>query len=615
MSSAESSAAEDPSKGKRKDKAPRKREFVTRSRTGCITCRIRRVRCDEQKPFCNRCLSTGRKCDGYGEMPDRVAETSLTSRATGSATGCSPYGMVPVPRHPRVALPRSNEQELRSYQFFVDVTAPTLAGVFDSEFWMTEIPRICHYDPAIWHATVSLGAVHENYNTAPGTVSTALPADFATRQFNASIKHLTQLSSSQDLREERWRALTASILFAYLSSLQGLQAQSELHLTAAKNMIKELENDMTHGPGSGEPIQARIFKNSPVPYENLRSIVANLEFHNRYLKLSGMTEAPTLLDDINMYASWRYYSAPRIADSSTLCMHGKCVPSRATPENLARASQVFESLLNALFVQTYQNIPEVGRLAMGDDHMVNETLAHRKQAHARAFGELNAAVNMFVLDTISPCSCFELPDNLDPRLATAAASSPRKLPSGQPFDKEIDTLRLFQATCAPLIHNRLSSNAPAEVNLPTADEQEMVETRFTEMLDIAERVLKVSSSNPKAGAPDFVPNLSVLRPLLIVGHNGSTMPIRRRALELLRRYPRLDGLLDSALIAALLEVSMQRELELAEEARQRGEPVPMHVKMYEMGVNRTGARSARVEMQSWGEYLENRPGTETVLTW
>ncbi|KAH3001521.1 hypothetical protein KXV73_001875, partial [Aspergillus fumigatus] len=41
------------------------RTGVSRSRRGCLTCKVRRVKCDEEKPTCCRCRSTGRKCDGY----------------------------------------------------------------------------------------------------------------------------------------------------------------------------------------------------------------------------------------------------------------------------------------------------------------------------------------------------------------------------------------------------------------------------------------------------------------------------------------------------------------------------------------------------------------------
>ncbi|KAH8701545.1 hypothetical protein BGW36DRAFT_371084, partial [Talaromyces proteolyticus] len=39
-----------------------------KSRGGCITCKIRRKKCDEMRPSCQRCTGTGRKCDGYLSM-------------------------------------------------------------------------------------------------------------------------------------------------------------------------------------------------------------------------------------------------------------------------------------------------------------------------------------------------------------------------------------------------------------------------------------------------------------------------------------------------------------------------------------------------------------------
>ncbi|KAF5240682.1 hypothetical protein FAUST_4208 [Fusarium austroamericanum] len=34
-------------------------------KTGCRTCRIRKIKCDEGQPFCEKCVKTGRTCDGY----------------------------------------------------------------------------------------------------------------------------------------------------------------------------------------------------------------------------------------------------------------------------------------------------------------------------------------------------------------------------------------------------------------------------------------------------------------------------------------------------------------------------------------------------------------------
>ncbi|KAL7823940.1 hypothetical protein V8C26DRAFT_384359 [Trichoderma gracile] len=40
-------------------------EVKRRTRTGCLTCRARRVKCDEQKPACNRCVNANVECAGY----------------------------------------------------------------------------------------------------------------------------------------------------------------------------------------------------------------------------------------------------------------------------------------------------------------------------------------------------------------------------------------------------------------------------------------------------------------------------------------------------------------------------------------------------------------------
>ncbi|KAJ5810885.1 hypothetical protein N7447_010401, partial [Penicillium robsamsonii] len=49
--------------------ARRRRKWAPKLKSGCMTCKVRRVKCDEEKPHCRRCMSTGRKCDGYAHPP------------------------------------------------------------------------------------------------------------------------------------------------------------------------------------------------------------------------------------------------------------------------------------------------------------------------------------------------------------------------------------------------------------------------------------------------------------------------------------------------------------------------------------------------------------------
>ncbi|KAL2349610.1 hypothetical protein BJ546DRAFT_725193 [Cryomyces antarcticus] len=46
-------------------------------KTGCITRKIRHVKCDERKPECSRCTGTGRRCDGYTNETGRAVDATL----------------------------------------------------------------------------------------------------------------------------------------------------------------------------------------------------------------------------------------------------------------------------------------------------------------------------------------------------------------------------------------------------------------------------------------------------------------------------------------------------------------------------------------------------------
>ncbi|OAA62346.1 DUF300 domain protein [Cordyceps fumosorosea ARSEF 2679] len=52
---------------------PRKKKWTTRARTGCLTCRARRVKCDEARPDCRRCTTSRIPCRGY-ELPPPDAD-------------------------------------------------------------------------------------------------------------------------------------------------------------------------------------------------------------------------------------------------------------------------------------------------------------------------------------------------------------------------------------------------------------------------------------------------------------------------------------------------------------------------------------------------------------
>ncbi|KAF7585827.1 hypothetical protein BBP40_010049 [Aspergillus hancockii] len=71
---------------------PRSKTF-----TGCWTCRSRRVKCDEQRPHCQKCRRSGRTCQGYGVRLGWTHSTGDSARNVSqrrllrSSFGTTPY--------------------------------------------------------------------------------------------------------------------------------------------------------------------------------------------------------------------------------------------------------------------------------------------------------------------------------------------------------------------------------------------------------------------------------------------------------------------------------------------------------------------------------------------
>jgi len=127
--------------------------------------RIRHIKCDEAKPGCLKCTHTGRKCDGYEDLSLQVPQTKLRTPFTHKGS------RNPVPQMPSNI--EGDEQERRGFQFFYERTMPEISGYFPFNFWTNLILPACHADPAILHATIALGSVHELY----GNKSDALPTN------------------------------------------------------------------------------------------------------------------------------------------------------------------------------------------------------------------------------------------------------------------------------------------------------------------------------------------------------------------------------------------------------------------------------------------------------
>ncbi|TVY19380.1 putative transcriptional regulatory protein, partial [Lachnellula arida] len=204
----------------------RRRTCGPKTRTGCFTCKIRRVKCDEAKPACNRCSSTGRKCDGFpqdassssndGDSPD-ILTKQISTKVPGSA------------------------QEKRGFHYFIQQTAPELCGFYNTGFWEYLVLQTSAAEPALRHSVIAIGAVHEEFSAKRLEQGSGLQGEglaFATNQYTKAIGHLRRSLSTG--KQKPLTALMSCILFVCFDSLRGYFESAMVHLQSGLRILRDM---------------------------------------------------------------------------------------------------------------------------------------------------------------------------------------------------------------------------------------------------------------------------------------------------------------------------------------------------------------------------------------
>lgn len=213
----------------------RKRASKPKVRTGCTTCKIRRVKCDEEKPNCRRCTSTGRKCDGY-EYP----RTDLPSSSV-ALTVNPPEAQAPG-QQPQLFLPSSisvpfagTAKERRIFHRFQVRTIPAFAGSSELDFWECLVLKVGQQEPVVRNAIVALATLHEDYQKRNGRYSKDLIEEpsyqHALTLYGKALRQLNERLCEGN-RANAKLALISSILFTCFEVLRRNNMAAIIHYQA-----------------------------------------------------------------------------------------------------------------------------------------------------------------------------------------------------------------------------------------------------------------------------------------------------------------------------------------------------------------------------------------------
>ncbi|KAH8883408.1 hypothetical protein GQ53DRAFT_664030 [Thozetella sp. PMI_491] len=205
------------------------RKGSVKVRTGCITCRIRKIKCDEAKPHCDRCTRTGRKCDGYKD-----AETSS------------------ITHQPRRLFPACTQpSEARALHFFRARVAAGLSGPYDSYFWTDLVLQLSNSEPIVRHALVAISSLYENLSCRDNDLGKLKSNEFALAHYNTAVRSL------REVRHEPL-VLLACLLFICIEVVQENRAQAVIHCQHGVAILESIRSTALWSQSYLAPIFRRL---------------------------------------------------------------------------------------------------------------------------------------------------------------------------------------------------------------------------------------------------------------------------------------------------------------------------------------------------------------------
>ena len=393
-----------------------------------------------------------------------------------------------------------DELERRGFHFFCQRTAREISGYLPSEFWDTLLLQASHTDPAILHAVIALGSLHEIYEKhASRCLENGEALDkrqFALQQSNKAIQHLsTKLAMAPPSGEV---ILICCLLFICLETFQGNYQAAITHLNSGLRILGSLIH----------PDQ-----NPALPPEMA-------SYHDRTFVENKLTP---LFIQLDLQAST--YLNTRPINYKLIAKDLDAVAGPPIPDAFTSLADAQKSLNDQLHFMLHYEHEAWQHLAAAKDEttneipedLLNEALAAQADHRAQLERWLQT-LNAFLTDYSIRLGSKEL--------------------------RGAVILKIHHITCKILLE---ATGYDHETGFDDLIHE------FDRIVALAETLSRIPSAIPSAGTkPAYSFDMGILPPLYYTAVRCRDPVIRRKALALLSASPRREGVWDSLVLAAIV---------------------------------------------------------------
>ncbi|KAE8164075.1 hypothetical protein BDV40DRAFT_298790 [Aspergillus tamarii] len=199
---------------------------------------IRRVKCDERKPSCLRCTSTGRHCDGYPSDHMTLVQKRVWKPASIDSY-CIPF---------KVPGSQADRQLLH---YYCCQAAESLSSYTDPTLWTSLILQRSHHEPVIRNALVTLSSLYQDHLSGELSCYNNVnhPPPRTLQRIAKCHRQLRLYLSSPGALPEV--ALTCSVLFYAFEALIGNTQQAIKHLDLSLTLLQRCQKDTS--PSTSKP--------------------------------------------------------------------------------------------------------------------------------------------------------------------------------------------------------------------------------------------------------------------------------------------------------------------------------------------------------------------------
>lgn len=237
---------------------------------------MRRVECDEAKPACYKCTSSGRHCNGYD--PPKSCVLALQTKYCTATPAQIPPSVSP---DTEIWIP----SERRAHLFFRTQTVPILK-TFDAasrNLWDFIVPQISHLDPAIKHMMLATASSQEILRLSPHQAQQHIP--FSLQQRSKGVALLTRSGNPPPTEV----ILISCILMVVCEKLRGRTADKWVHIKAGSEILRAWKS-LNHETSTVADSPAYIIQTYIEPI--FKRLLEEVSVHN-HLNLPVSSISPT----------------------------------------------------------------------------------------------------------------------------------------------------------------------------------------------------------------------------------------------------------------------------------------------------------------------------------